>query len=218
MERSMPNFGRQLVLAVALPALMCASAMAARSRQSQVDHPPGVPAPATPSLPPGAAVGHRLWVFLFDVSNMQEDDLARAKTMASRWLSTEMTNDDLVSVVTVRTSLTLLQNFTADLQQLRAAVGQLKPVSDADRSKPADADPLGERDFFNNDLRFRGLRTLCTDLRAIDQKKAILLFTATREQPGADNQIEVRAAVDACRQANASINPIDVSLPHLAAY
>jgi hypothetical protein len=60
-------------------------------------------------------------------------------------------------------------------------------------------------------LRFRGLRTLCSGLQSIQQKKAIVLFTALRPRPGADNQVEVRAATDACNRANATINPIDVS-------
>jgi len=38
-----------------------------------------------------------------------------------------------------------------------------------------------------------------------------VLFTAPRPRPGADNQVEVRPATDACTRANATINPIDVS-------
>jgi VWFA-related protein len=211
----MPNSIRAIALSSACLALTAAGAMVAARNQSQGDHPAGTPAPTTPSLPAGAATGHRLWVFLFDLSNMQDADLARAKTLAARWLNMEMSDADLVSVETVRTTLALRQNFTDNLTQLLKAVDQIKPVSESDRVKPADADPLGEQDFFNNDLRYRGLRTLCTDLGVIEQKKAILLFTATRETPGADNQIEVRAAANACRQANASINPVEVGMPHI---
>jgi len=144
---------------------------------------------------------------------MKDDDLQRAKMMAARWLKTDMTKDDLLSLVAVRTSLTLLQNFSADATALRATIDKIQPVDD-DKGAPGASQALEDRSFFNNDLRYRGLRQLCTDLRSITQKKAILFFTVTREQPGGDNQIEVRAAVDACRQANASINPVDVALPH----
>jgi hypothetical protein len=40
------------------------------------------------------------------------------------------------------------------------------------------------------------------------------LFTVLRARPGGDNQIEVRAATDACVRANTTINPIDVTDTH----
>jgi hypothetical protein len=162
----------------------------------------------TPTISAADAAGHRLWVLLFDTSSMQAFDVMRAKLLAVQWIDSAVGQDDLVSVLTVSASLKLQQNFTTNVDRLRQTVGRLTAADPA--QPPGDRD-LQERDYFNNDLRFRGLRTLCSGLQSIQQKKAIVLFTALRPRPGADNQVEVRAATDACNRANATINPIDVN-------
>jgi VWFA-related protein len=162
----------------------------------------------TPTISTADAAGHRLWVLLFDTSSMQALDVLRAKRLAVHWIDAIVGKDDLVSILTVSDSLKLQQNFTTNGDSLRQTVERLTAADSA--QPPGDRD-LQERDYFNNDLRFRGLRTLCSGLQAIQQKKAIVLFTALRPRPGADNQVEVRAATDACNRANATINPIDVS-------
>jgi VWFA-related protein len=164
-----------------------------------------VPAVDVPTIAASDAARHRLWVLLFDLSSMQPPDVARAKAAAIRWIDASVLNDDLVSVVTVATTVKTPQNFTADVDRLRAAIAHVAAV-DSSAASPE----LQERDYFNNDLRFRGIRTLCGGLQSIEQKKAIMLFTALREHPGPDNQVEVRAASEACNRANASVNPIDV--------
>lgn len=172
---------------------------------------PDRPASGAPSISAADAAGHRLWVLLFDMSSMQAADVQRAKIEAVKWINTRMNKDDLVSIVTVSTTLKLLQNFTSRTDRVRGAVGQIKVALEPGSAAAGAGDrDLQEWDFFNNDLRFRGLRTLCTDLQSIEQKKAIILFTAVRERPGSDNQIEVRAATEACQRAHATINPFDV--------
>jgi hypothetical protein len=165
-------------------------------------------ATVVPTISTADAAGHRLWVLLFDTSSMQAFDVLRAKRLAVQWIDAIVGKDDLVSIATVSASLELQQNFTANGNRLRQTVEHLTAADPPE--VPGDRD-LQERDYFNNDLRFRGLRTLCSGLQSIEQKKAIVLFTALRPRPGADNQVEVRAATDACTRANATINPIDVS-------
>lgn len=162
----------------------------------------------TPTISTADATGHRLWVLLFDTSSMQAFDVLRAKRLAVQWIDATVGKDDVVSILTVSTSLKLQQNFTTNVDRLRQTVEHL---TGADPAQPPGDRDLQERDYFNNDLRFRGLRALCSGLQSIQQKKAIVLFTALRPRPGGDNQIEVRAATDACNRANATINPIDVS-------
>jgi VWFA-related protein len=164
----------------------------------------------TPTISSADAAGRRLWVLLFDTSSMQAPDVLRAKLAAVQWIDSTVGKDDVVSILTVSTSLKLQQNFTTDVNRLRQTVAGLR-AADPGADQTGDRD-LQERDYFNNDLRFRGLRTLCSGLQAIQQKKAIVWFTALRPRPGPDNQVEVRAATDACNRANAAINPIDVSV------
>jgi VWFA-related protein len=196
----------RLILAFVTSAAVAGVAVFAQGRSApDVSQLPGISAEA--------AAGSRLWILLFDVSSMKIDDVQRARTVALRWVNTNMEGDDLVSVMSVSASLKLLQNFTSDAARVRGAVGDIVPPADRDTAgSDADAARM-ELDFFNNDLRLRGLRTLCTGLRPIPQKKAIVLFTAVRDRPGVDNQVLLRAATDACGQANTSINPVDVTIP-----
>jgi hypothetical protein len=190
------------VLGVVLAASLATSLGAAQGENPRVS--------VTPTISTADASGHRLWVLLFDTSSMQAFDVLRAKLLAVQWIDSTVGKDDLVSVLTVSTSLKLQQNFTTNVEHLRQTVGHLTAADPT----PTGGQGLQERDYFNNDLRFRGLRTLCSGLQTIQQKKAIVLFTALRPRPGADNQIEVRAATDACNRASATINPIDVSATH----
>lgn len=186
--------------------LMGAAAVASPIAGAQAD---GKPSSKAPSITDAQAAGHRIWVLLFDISSMSADDAPRAKGVANRWIASSLGTDDLVAVITVGSSLAVLQDFTTNPDRLLAAVSKVAPAP-----TPPDAAPgLQERDYFNNDLRYRGLRSICTALQPIAQKKAIMFFTAPRERPGSDNQTEVRAATEACNRANASINPIDVTAP-----
>jgi hypothetical protein len=179
-------------------ALSVVTAFAAVQESSQI-----------PSLANDGAGGYRLWVLLFDVSSMQTDEVTRAKAAAIKWIDTGMSEDDMVSVVTIGTSLKLVENFTMNVPRVRAAVTAVSlppaPGAGADQA-------LLERDLFNNDLRLRGLRTLCTGLRVIPQKKALMYFTATHDRPGLDNQVELLATTDACNQARVTINTLDVHI------
>src|SRR5581483_1017493 len=62
---------------------------------------------------------------------------------------------------------------------------------------------------FNNDVRLRALRTLAEALAPLQQKKAIVYFSAGMQRNGVDNQIELRAAVNAAVRANVAIYPVD---------
>ena len=66
-----------------------------------------------------------------------------------------------------------------------------------------------ELNTFNNDVRLRALRTLADALKPIQQKKAIIYFSAGMQRNGTDNQVELRAAVNASVRANVAIYPVD---------
>ena len=66
-----------------------------------------------------------------------------------------------------------------------------------------------ELDTFNNDVRLRALKTLAEALAPIQQKKAILYFSSGMQRNGTDNQVELRAAVNAAVRANVAIYPVD---------
>ncbi len=53
------------------------------------------------------------------------------------------------------------------------------------------------------------MKTLAEALAPIQQKKAILYFSAGMQRNGTDNQVELRAAVNAAVRANVAIYPVD---------
>ena len=63
--------------------------------------------------------------------------------------------------------------------------------------------------MFNNDVRLRALKTLAETLAPIEQKKAIVYFSAGMQRSGQDNQVELRAAINAAVRAHVAIYPID---------
>ena len=58
-------------------------------------------------------------------------------------------------------------------------------------------------------MRLRALKTLCQELAPIQQKKALLYFSAGMSRSGDDNQIELRSATSTCNRGNVSIYAVD---------
>ena len=182
---------------------------------------------AAPPKPMAAAdlAGRRLLVLLFDVSSMEPEDVQRAVDSASTFVSQQMSPADLVAVATVNTALDVLADFTGDRAKVAATLAQLAytegtatPPPDASTAATdeataaateATAAETSEMDMFNNDVRLRALRTLAESLAPVEQKKAILYFSAGMERSGQDNQIELRAAINAAVRSHVSIYPVD---------
>lgn len=169
--------------------------------------------------------GRRIWVLLFDVSSMQPEEIQKAADSAIKWGEERMSPADLVAVASIGSTLEILSDFTNDKERvvsvLRAFTGtDSTAVPDVDASTMAtdEATAAGtvaadaavqELDSFNNDIRLRGIRTLCDGLLGLQQHKSILYFSSGMTRSGSDNAIESRAAVNACSRANAAINPVD---------
>jgi VWFA-related protein len=195
-----------------------------------------VPTPAkaadsgTPShaLSSEEVAGHRLLTLVFDTSSMEPDEVQQAIDGASRWVDDHMMAADLVAVATIGSRLQVLTDFTSSRERVRAALSSLSAANgtafaDVDASTMAtdeaaqtatdDSTTLDESaqevDSFNNDVRLRALRTLSEALQPIQQKKAIIYFSSGMQRNGTDNQIELRAAVNAAVRANISIYPVD---------
>lgn len=180
--------------------------------------------PAAP-LTPDAVAGRRLIVLLFDVSSMQPEDVQRAVDSAAKYVDERMTSADLVAIATIGSRLDVLADFTGDRTAVAAALARLAytdgtatdpPAAattatdeEAAAAEEADASESAELDLFNNDVRLRALKTLADTLAVIDQKKAIVYFSAGMQRSGQDNQVELRAAVNSAVRANVSIYPID---------
>lgn len=184
------------------------------------------PAAAPPEPMTGADVaGRRLIVLLFDLSSMQPDEVQRAVDSASTFVQERMAPADMVAVATVSSALDVLNDFTGDRGVVAAALARLgytegtaTPAPDASTAATDEeaaaatetaSEETSELDMFNNDVRLRALRTLAETLAPIEQKKAILYFSAGKERSGQDNQVELRTAINAAVRAHVSVYPVD---------
>lgn len=167
----------------------------------------------------------RLIVLLFDTSSMQPEDVQRSIDAASKYVSEQMSPADMIAVATVSSTLDVLNDFTGDrakvaqtLARLGWTEGTATPPPDAataatdEQTAAAEeetATEAAELDMFNNDVRLRALRTLAEALAPLEQKKAIIYFSAGMQRSGQDNQIELRSAINAAVRAHVSIYPVD---------
>lgn len=167
--------------------------------------------------------GRRLVILLFDTSSMAPEDVQRSVESAQAYVKTQMSAADLISVATVGSTLTVLTDFTGEREVVDAALSRLS-WTEGTATPPPDAATMAtdeqavteeaaaeaaELDMFNNDVRLRALKTLSEALAPIDQKKAIVYFSAGMSRGGSDNQVELRAAINAAVRSNVSIYSID---------
>jgi VWFA-related protein len=151
----------------------------------------------------------------------------RAVDSARKYVDEKMTPADLIAVTTVGSTLTVLTDFTADRAKVSNSLATLAYTDGTATEAPAantaatdeaaaaaddttETTETAELDMFNNDVRLRALKTLAEALSPIEQKKAILYFSAGMQRSGQDNQVELRSAINAAVRANVSIYAIDV--------
>ena len=171
--------------------------------------------------------GRRLIVMLFDVSSMEPDDVQRSIDAAQKYVKEEMSPADMIAVASVSSMLNVLTDFTGDRAKVEAALntlawteGTATPPPDATTMATdevtatdpdaATAEETAELELFNNDMRLRILKTLAETLTPIEQKKAIVYFSAGMQRSGSDNQVELRAAINAAVRGNVAIYAVDI--------
>ena len=184
--------------------------------------------PAPVPLTSDEAAGHRLLTLLFDTASMAPEDVQKAVESAQKWVNEQMAPADLVAVASIGASLQILTDFTNNKDQVTSVLcafsgadGMAFGAVDASTAATDDANNTAtddtttvdasaqELDTFNNDVRLRALKTLADALAPIQQKKAIIYFSSGMQRSGTDNQVELRAAVNAAVRANVAIYPVD---------
>jgi len=165
----------------------------------------------------------RLIVLFFDLSSMEPDEIDRAVTSAEHYVDTQMAPADLVSIVSLGSSLLVNQDFTSDhellkrqLQAFSAGSGQGYEEGTTgttegtpDTGQPFTADDT-EYNIFNTDRRLEALRSVSEKLSHLEQKKSLIYFSNGMSRTGIENQSELRAAVNAAIRSNLAIYPMDL--------
>ncbi len=193
---------------------------------------PAAAAALAPAAPPKAltsddVAGHRVWVLLFDTSSMQPEDVDKTAEAAIKWVNDKMTPADLVGIASIGSTLTPLVDLTSNREKLLQALRTFT-TTDGTATAAADASTMAsdetaatddsaatvdqssqELDSFNNDVRLRGIKTICDALQPVEQRKALVYFSSGMSRNGADNQVELRSAENACKRANVAIDTVD---------
>ena len=163
------------------------------------------PPPAKPPVAPAQGSirfqNRRLMILFFDFSSMQPDDQIRSQDGAIKFLRTQMTKSDLVSIMVYGASVKTVEEFTDDRDRLIAAiqkfqVGAASEMSGlGDTGSAAEGDDTGgfvadetEFNIFNTDQKLAALETAARRLTAFPEKKALIYFSAGIPKTGVENQ------------------------------
>ena len=163
----------------------------------------------------------RLLAFYFDMTAMRPEDQQRALAAAEKFVRTQMTEADLVSILRYQGgAVDVLLDFTADRSRMLSiletmVVGEGQGSAEvADDSSSADTGAAfgqdsGEFNIFNTDRQLSALQTAARMLGQMNEKKTLLYFASGLRLNGNDNQAQLRATVDAAIRSGVSFWPID---------
>jgi len=165
--------------------------------------------------------GRRLMALYFDMTAMGPEDQQRALFAAEKFVRTQMTAADLISVMRFEGgSVDVLQDFTADrnrilsvLQTLVVGEGQGSADSIDDASSADTGAAFGQDDsefnIFNTDRQLSALQTAAKMLAGMNEKKSLIYFASGLRLNGVDNQAQLHATIDAAIRSGVTFWPVD---------
>src|SRR5208283_1657212 len=190
--------------------------------------PEAAPGETSPAAPAAAQFDsqfkdRRLIVLFFDLSAMEPDEIDRAVTSAEHYVDAQMAPADLVSIVSLGSSLLVNQDFTTDHALLKKQLDGFSTGSGQgfeegttgttegtpDTGQPFTADDT-EYNIFNTDRRLEALRSVAEKLAHVQQKKSLIYFSSGMDRTGIENESELRAAVNAAVRSNMAIYTMDM--------
>ncbi len=163
----------------------------------------------------------RLIVILFDFSSMEPAEQVRSRDAALKFLSTQMTASDMVSIMVFGSDLQTVQDFTSDRDLLTSVIRNFHVGQSSELASTADTgtdaqDQSGmftpddtEFNIFNTDRKLAALEEAARKLAAYPEKKALVYIASGVPKTGVDNQSQLEATVNAAVRANVSFYPVD---------
>jgi VWFA-related protein len=163
----------------------------------------------------------RLISIYFDLTAMPPGDKLRALEAAEKFVRTQMTSADLVSIMRYSgSSVDVLQDFTDDHNRLLSImatliVGENQQSEDiSDDAANADTGAAfgqdnGEFNLFNTDRQLAALQTAAKMLGRLSEKKVLIYFASGLTLHGVDNQAQLHATIDDAIRSGVSFWPID---------
>jgi len=197
-------------------------------------------APATPDQPPKPKVdavtrtqiaseapgdikyqNRRLLVMYFDMSAMPVPDQLRSFAAALKFVKTQMSPADLMSIMKYDNgSVKVLDDFTDDHDELQKTIDTLVAgegagfdEGTADDSTADTGAAFGQDDaefnIFNTDRQLAAIQTAVKMLGSLNEKKSFVYFASGLRLNGTNNQAQMQATVNAAIRANVVMFPID---------
>ena len=174
-------------------------------------------APAPQRVDPKTLQDHRLIGLFFDMSSMQQLEQSRAVEAATKFVQSQMTAADLVSIMTFSSKFKVIQDFTGDRDLLLSTIRDLALGDSADLATMATIGTADEGDdsgsfvadntefnIFNTDRKLTALEDAAKKLAPYPEKKALIYFSSGVEKTGAPSQLRQtrpRAQADAGRES-----------------
>lgn len=164
---------------------------------------------------------HRLIVLFFDLTSMQPEDVERSQDAARNYINRQMHPADLVAVVSLDTTLSLDQDFTANKQLLLRAVNsysgtqgagfQPGATSTTNQVEDATSFTADEEEYndINTDRELFAIEDISKSLRYLTEKKSLLYFSGGIQRDGIENQASLNAAINAAVRSNLAIYSVD---------
>jgi VWFA-related protein len=186
------------------------------------------PAPAPTSEKPQLAAAvefkdRRLIVLFFDLSGMEPDEIDHSVTAALNYVDKQMAPADLVSIISLGSSLQVNQDFTTDHALLKKALQALNPGAGQGFEEGSTGTTEGtpdtggsftaddtEYNIFNTDRRLEALRSVAERLSHVQQKKSLIYFSSGIDRTGIENESELKAATNAAVRANLAFYTMDI--------
>lgn len=151
----------------------------------------------------------RYMVLFFDNSTMSFGEQAQARKAAASFIDANAGPNRQMAIVNYSGSLQIAQNFTSDVERLKAIVSGTKiPVGPLPNDSSAGGLGRAAANFGTRNV-IMAIRDLAKNLATIPGRKSLLLLTAGfRVSP--DILSDVTATIDVCNRSNVAIYPIDV--------
>jgi len=173
--------------------------------------------------PPGSIKykDKRLIEMYFDLSSMPPADKLRTLQAAEKFIRTDMTTADLVSVMRYDgASVDVLADFTQDHDKLLSILETLivgenqQPDDTTNDSASADTGAAfgqdnSEFNLFNTDRQLSALQTAANMLGRLSEKKVLMYFASGLTLRGVDNQAQLHATINDAIRAGVQFWPVD---------
>jgi len=184
---------------------------------------PAVAVKAAEVKPEPVRKDKRLMVLFFDFSSMPPAEQIRSQDSAIKFLQTQMTSSDLVSLMTFSSQLKLVQEFTDDRETLVKAIQAFRTGEGSDfaatETEATDEEDAAENvlftaddsefSVFNTDRKLGALEAAAKQLSIYPEKKALIYFSSGVGKTGTENHSQLLSTVNAAVKANVSIYALD---------